>query len=109
MLRPLHAPLVVNALANATLRLQRHVVPAGGRAAGEAVACGRTGDVVRGIAEWSHVLTLPRCDADPDVLADYVLALFKYDSGDEELISMLNEQLVDFLEDRALRAAGRPY
>lgn len=55
------------------------------------------------------MLTLPRCDADPDVLADYVLALFKYDSGDEELISMLNEQLVDFLEDRALRAAGRPY
>lgn len=42
-----------------------------------------------------------RCDADPDVLADYVLALFKYDTSEAELIAMLNEQLRDFLEDSA--------
>ncbi|WFD31529.1 hypothetical protein MSPP1_002567 [Malassezia sp. CBS 17886] len=40
----------------------------------------------------------PLCDADPDVLADYVLALFKNDSNEQELAAMLNEQLVDFLE-----------
>ena len=32
------------------------------------------------------------------MLADYVLALFKNDITEEELVKMLNEQLVDFLE-----------
>jgi len=42
----------------------------------------------------------PICDADPDVLADYVLALLKHPGGEAELRSMLSEQLSDFLGDQ---------
>ena len=50
------------------------------------------------VKQWLIRELEPLCDADPDVLADYVLALFKNDADDDELIKMLNEQLVDFLE-----------
>ncbi|KAK0554609.1 hypothetical protein OC845_000641 [Tilletia horrida] len=42
----------------------------------------------------------PICDADPDVLADYVLALLKHPGGETELRSMVSEQLSDFLGDQ---------
>ncbi|WFC99958.1 hypothetical protein MYAM1_002704 [Malassezia yamatoensis] len=50
------------------------------------------------VKQWLITELEPLCDADPDVLADYVLALFKYDTGEQELLKMMNEQLVDFLE-----------
>ena len=50
------------------------------------------------VKQWLITELAPLCDADPDVLAEYVLALFKYDTGEQELLSMMNEQLVDFLE-----------
>ena len=50
------------------------------------------------VKQWLIRELEPLCDADPDVLADYVLALFKNDTGEDELVAMLNEQLVDFLE-----------
>ena len=50
------------------------------------------------VKQWLIRELEPLCDADPDVLADYVLALFKNDADDDELNKMLNEQLVDFLE-----------
>ncbi len=39
----------------------------------------------------------PICDADPEVLADYVLALLKHESSEAELQALLTEQLEDFL------------
>lgn len=50
------------------------------------------------VKQWLVRELEPLCDADPDVLADYVLALFKNDSNESELVAMLNEQLADFLE-----------
>ncbi|KOS16507.1 protein containing the rna recognition motif [Malassezia pachydermatis] len=50
------------------------------------------------VKQWLIRELEPLCDADPDVLADYVLALFKNDTSEPELIAMLNEQLLDFLE-----------
>ena len=35
----------------------------------------------------------PICDADPEVLSDYVLALLKHDSSDDDLQASLQEQL----------------
>ncbi|GAA5912939.1 hypothetical protein JCM5296_002531 [Sporobolomyces johnsonii] len=40
----------------------------------------------------------PISDADPTVLADYVLALLKHDVPEADLDSLCNEQLSDFLE-----------
>lgn len=53
---------------------------------------------VPAVKQWLIHELEPLCDADPDVLADYVLALFRYDSGEDELKHTLNEQLLDFLE-----------
>ncbi|EPQ30648.1 uncharacterized protein PFL1_01549 [Pseudozyma flocculosa PF-1] len=39
----------------------------------------------------------PICDADPEVLSDYVLALLKHDASETELQKLLREQLEDFL------------
>ena len=39
----------------------------------------------------------PICDADPEVLADYVLALLKHEGPEAELKTLLAEQLEDFL------------
>ncbi|SJX66244.1 uncharacterized protein SRS1_10922 [Sporisorium reilianum f. sp. reilianum] len=39
----------------------------------------------------------PICDADPEVLADYVLALLKHEGPEAELQTLLTEQLEDFL------------
>ncbi|WFD27591.1 hypothetical protein MNAN1_002591 [Malassezia nana] len=50
------------------------------------------------VKQWLVRELEPLCDADPDVLADYVLALFKNDANEAELVAMLNEQLADFLE-----------
>lgn len=50
------------------------------------------------VKQWLVRELEPLCDADPDVLADYVLALFKNDANETELVAMLNEQLADFLE-----------
>ena len=43
---------------------------------------------------------LHRSDADPDVLADYVLALVKSDESDEQVKQNCLENLEDFLKDR---------
>jgi hypothetical protein len=40
------------------------------------------------------------CDADPDVLAQYVLALLKNNKPTSELKESVTEQLEDFLKDR---------
>ncbi|PWN35425.1 uncharacterized protein FA14DRAFT_178794 [Meira miltonrushii] len=42
----------------------------------------------------------PICDADPEVLSDYVLALLKHDGSDETLQASLQEQLEDFLAEQ---------
>lgn len=39
------------------------------------------------------------CDADPDVLADYVLALLKHDKSTPDLKELCTSQLVDFLKE----------
>jgi hypothetical protein len=44
-----------------------------------------------------HQFRWNRCDADPQVLTDYVLALLKHDSPDNEVKNMLVTQLDDFL------------
>jgi RNA-binding protein 26 len=49
------------------------------------------------IKAWLTSELGPICDADPEVLADYVLALLKHEGPEEELQSMLTEQLEDFL------------
>lgn len=41
---------------------------------------------------------LHRCDADPEALADYVLALLKHDAAEPELRKMFVNQLEEFLE-----------
>lgn len=41
----------------------------------------------------------PLCEADPELLADYVIALLKNDSSHEELAASLREALTDFLGD----------
>lgn len=45
-------------------------------------------------------LSLTSCDADPEVLSDYVLALLKHDGSDESLQASLQEQLEDFLAEQ---------
>ena len=50
------------------------------------------------VKQWLVRELEPLCDADPDVLADYVLALFKNDSNESEHVAILNEQLADSLE-----------
>ncbi|SNX82151.1 uncharacterized protein MEPE_00857 [Melanopsichium pennsylvanicum] len=42
----------------------------------------------------------PICDADPEVLADYVLALLKHEQPEAELQSLLTDQLHDFLAEQ---------
>lgn len=46
---------------------------------------------------WLTAELGPICDADPEVLADYVLALLKHESPEAELQTLLTEQLEDFL------------
>jgi hypothetical protein len=43
-------------------------------------------------------LSLHSCDADPEALADYVLALLKHDAPEPELRKMFVSQLEEFLE-----------
>lgn len=43
----------------------------------------------------------PSSDADPDVLAEYVLAILKSDVPDEEVRAQMLEHLPDFLNERA--------
>jgi RNA-binding protein 26 len=40
-----------------------------------------------------------RCDAEPSVLADYVIALLKHDKEDKELMDLCASQLQDFLRE----------
>jgi len=40
----------------------------------------------------------PICDADPDVLADYVVALLKHDKSSQDLKQLCITQLDDFLK-----------
>ncbi|WFC97236.1 hypothetical protein MBRA1_003902 [Malassezia brasiliensis] len=61
------------------------------------------------VKQWLLTELEPLSDADPDVLADYVLALFKYDTGEQELLAMMNEQLVDFLEDQTEAFVTKAY
>jgi hypothetical protein len=52
------------------------------------------------LTECFHIhCTSSRCDADPGVLADYVIALLKHDQSDEELRSTCVMQLEDFLKE----------
>ncbi|PWN53736.1 hypothetical protein IE53DRAFT_377080 [Violaceomyces palustris] len=46
---------------------------------------------------WLTTELGPICDADPEVLSDYVLALLKHEASDSDLKKLLKEQLVDFL------------
>ncbi|KAN0065550.1 hypothetical protein ACQY0O_001387 [Thecaphora frezii] len=46
---------------------------------------------------WLAAELGPICDADPEVLSDYVLALLKHDASEAELQKLLREQLEDFL------------
>lgn len=49
----------------------------------------------------AYILTLvSSCDADSDVLADYVLALISPDDPDDEIRSNCLENLEDFLRER---------
>lgn len=41
---------------------------------------------------------LHRCDADPTVLSDYVLALLRHDEPESQLREGVQKQLSDFLE-----------
>lgn len=44
------------------------------------------------------------CDADPEVLSDYVLALLKHEVSDDALSGILKENLEDFLTEREYSA-----
>ncbi|CAG8793409.1 10916_t:CDS:2, partial [Cetraspora pellucida] len=46
----------------------------------------------------SHILE-PICDADPDVLAEYVIALLKHDKSNQDLRQLCIDQLDDFLKE----------
>lgn len=46
----------------------------------------------------NKILTI-RCDADPSVLSDYIIALLKHDKSREELQASCSVQLEDFLRD----------
>ncbi|KDN36547.1 hypothetical protein K437DRAFT_296772 [Tilletiaria anomala UBC 951] len=54
------------------------------------------------IKAWLASKLEPICDADPDVLADYVLALLKHDDDAVKLAQTLNDQLSDFLADNTI-------
>lgn len=41
-----------------------------------------------------------RCDAEPAVLADYIIALLKKERSEKELQSYCKENLDDFLQDK---------
>ncbi|ORY68144.1 hypothetical protein LY90DRAFT_213580 [Neocallimastix californiae] len=47
-----------------------------------------------------HLISIlePICDADPDTLADYVIALLSPDIPDKELKNLINSQLEEFLK-----------
>ncbi|KDQ19836.1 hypothetical protein BOTBODRAFT_62234 [Botryobasidium botryosum FD-172 SS1] len=53
------------------------------------------------IRPWLVQTLEPICDADPEVLADYVLALLKHEAPEAELRTMFTSQLRDFLEKEA--------
>lgn len=42
------------------------------------------------------------CDADPEALADYVLALLKHDAAEPDLRKMFVSQLEEFLEEGSI-------
>ncbi|KAF8587345.1 hypothetical protein K439DRAFT_1630837 [Ramaria rubella] len=50
---------------------------------------------------WLVRTLQPICDADPEALADYVLALLKHDAAEPELRKMFVSQLEEFLEKEA--------
>ncbi|KAF9513684.1 hypothetical protein BS47DRAFT_1485487 [Hydnum rufescens UP504] len=50
---------------------------------------------------WLIKALEPICDADPEVLSDYVLALLKHEAAEAELRTMFVQQLQDFLETEA--------
>ncbi|KAG8935910.1 hypothetical protein FRC02_005665 [Tulasnella sp. 418] len=50
---------------------------------------------------WLVQTLEPICDADPEVLTDYVLALMQHDASEDQLQKMFVEQLHDFLEQEA--------
>lgn len=52
---------------------------------------------------WPDLAPLARCDADPEVLSDYVLALLRHDASDGDLQNLLKEQLDDFLAESEYR------
>lgn len=47
----------------------------------------------------STSLTRFRSDADPDVLADYVLALLRHDGSPDEVRKLCEEEIPDFLKE----------
>ncbi|CAO1634163.1 unnamed protein product [Sympodiomycopsis kandeliae] len=51
------------------------------------------------VKKWLIAELGPICDAEPDVLADYVIALLKHDANESDLTELLKEQLSDFLDD----------
>lgn len=70
------------------------------------MGCEKVGRHVR--SSWGHCLLrkslissfFNRSDADPDVLADYVLALVRVDAPEQELRNASIENLEDFLRER---------
>lgn len=50
-----------------------------------------------------------RCDADPEVLSDYVLALLRHDATDGDLLNLLIEQLEDFLAESECHIGAKRY
>ncbi|KZW02091.1 hypothetical protein EXIGLDRAFT_760307 [Exidia glandulosa HHB12029] len=53
---------------------------------------------VADLRPWLIRTLEPICDADPEVLADYVLALLKHEAPEAELRTMFTKQLEDFLD-----------
>ncbi|PWY98892.1 hypothetical protein BCV70DRAFT_192906 [Testicularia cyperi] len=58
---------------------------------------------------WLTAELGPICDADPEVLADYVLALLKHEASEEELQKLLTEQLEDFLAEQTEGFVARTF
>ncbi|KZT58479.1 hypothetical protein CALCODRAFT_494995 [Calocera cornea HHB12733] len=50
---------------------------------------------------WLISTLEPICDADPEVLADYVIALLRHDGEEQQLRTMFASQLEDFLDQEA--------
>ena len=50
--------------------------------------------------EWRFICCSYRCDADPIILADYVIALLSHDGPEYEMRKMFTKQLEEFLDQR---------